>query len=97
MNQKYILFSLFFIFSALFLFSQTGTIKGRIYNARNNEPIPLANIIIYSEPTQGTTSDIDGNFTLNGVKPGYTKLVTSYLGFEKTVTEEVLVTLVHIV
>lgn len=95
MKPKYLLLIFLFTFYVNNCFSQTGSIKGRVYNARDNEPIPLANIIIYGNPALGCISDMNGNFTLKGIKPGYVKLVATYIGFEKTVTEEVLVTLVH--
>ncbi len=81
----------------LFLFTvpvlaQNGTIKGKVTNHKNNEPIPFTNIIIDGKPTQGTTSDIDGNFAITNVAPGYVKLVASSVGFKKFITEDFLVT-----
>jgi outer membrane receptor for ferrienterochelin and colicin len=93
--MKSFIIALYLLLTALYAHAQTGSVKGRVYNVRNNEPIPFANIIIYGEPTQGTTSDANGNFLLKGVRTGYTKLVASFVGYEKTVTEDFLVTLVH--
>ena len=78
-----------------FVTAQTGTVKGRVMNHKNNEPIPFTNIIIDGKPTLGTTSDLDGYFTLNNVDPGYVKLAASSVGFKKFITEDFLVTRAH--
>jgi outer membrane receptor for ferrienterochelin and colicin len=84
--------TIIFFFSAFILFAQTGVIKGRVFNHKNNEPVPFANIIIDGKPTQGATSDIDGNYTITKVSPGYTRLVVSSVGFKKFVSDDFLVT-----
>jgi hypothetical protein len=77
--------------SSFGLSAQTGSIKGRVFNAKNNEPLPFTNIII-SGTTIGSVSDLDGNFLFAGLKPGYVRLEASALGFEKTMTEDILIT-----
>lgn len=73
------------------LFAQNGSLKGRVYNVKNNDPLPFTNLII-SGTNIGATSDIDGNFSFTGLKPGYIKLEASSIGFEKVMTEEILIT-----
>jgi hypothetical protein len=73
------------------LFAQTGSIKGRVFNIKNNEPLPFTNIII-SGTTIGAISDFDGNFLFKGLNPGYVKLEATSVGFERIMTEEILVT-----
>jgi len=73
------------------LSAQTGSIKGRVYNVKNNEPLPFTNIII-SGTVIGSVSDLDGNFSFAGLAPGYVKLEASSVGFEKFMTEEILIT-----
>ena len=73
-------------------FSQKGTIKGRVFNIKNNEPLPFTNIIIENDPQKGASSDTGGNFILTSVKPGYVKLIASSVGFKKYVSEDFLVT-----
>jgi hypothetical protein len=82
-------------FAASFSYGQSGVIKGRIYNHKNNEPIPFVNIVIDGKPTQGATSDIDGNYTITKVAPGYTRLVASSVGYKKYISEDFLVTNSH--
>jgi hypothetical protein len=71
--------------------AQTGSIKGRVFNIKNNEPLPFTNIII-SGTTIGAISDFDGNFLFKGLDPGYVKLEATSVGFERILTEEFLVT-----
>jgi len=73
------------------LIAQKGTVKGRIYNAAGNEPVPFANIIIFGT-TIGATSDFGGNFNITGIEPGYVRLEVSSVGFEQLVTEDFMVT-----
>ena len=72
-------------------YAQTGSIKGRVFNVKNNEPLPFTNIII-SGTTIGAASDFDGNFSFTGLQPGYVKLEASSVGFERIITEEILIT-----
>ena len=73
-------------------FSQNGIIKGRVYNHKNNEPIPFVNIIIDGKPTQGATSDLDGKYQINKVDPGYIRLVATSVGYKRFVSDDFLVT-----
>ncbi|MFW6370218.1 MAG: carboxypeptidase-like regulatory domain-containing protein, partial [Bacteroidota bacterium] len=70
---------------------ENGIIEGRLFNAKNNEPIPFANIVIWGTQI-GAVSDLDGNFIFTGVKPGYVELRASAIGFETTITPDVFVT-----
>ncbi len=73
------------------IYAQTGSIKGRVFNVKNNDPLPFTNIII-SGTNIGSVSDIDGNFIFSGLTPGYLKLEASAIGFQKVLTEEIMVT-----
>jgi hypothetical protein len=81
------LFIIILLFPISFSWAQSGVIKGRVYNRINNEAIPFANIII-ANTTQGTTTDIDGNYRLENLNPGYYNLIFSRLGFEKKIIYE---------
>lgn len=90
MQTKHTLTILFAFFS-LFTFAQTGVIKGRVFNASSNEPLPFTNIIIFGTNI-GSVSDLDGNFLFTGIAPGYYKLAATSVGFENVITEELQVT-----
>ncbi|MEZ4839605.1 TonB-dependent receptor domain-containing protein [Flavobacterium sp.] len=82
-----------FLFCILFfsttLLAQKGTISGTLTDKdMNNEPLPFANVQLKGTSV-GTTSDENGNFSLN-VEPGNHTLQLSFLGYE---TIEVPVTI----
>ena len=74
----------------VFAFSQKGTIKGRIINARTNQAIEFASIQIQGT-TQGTISEEDGAYSFTEIKPGFIRLIVSFIGFETTVSPEIQV------
>ncbi|MBE0663796.1 MAG: TonB-dependent receptor [Bacteroidales bacterium] len=73
------------------LLAQTGTIRGRVFNEKTNEPLPFVNIVVFGTSI-GSTSDLDGNFLFTGITPGFVKLSASFVGFESVTTTEFLVT-----
>ena len=87
--RKFIFLSIF-ISTISFSFAQKGMIKGRVFNAKTNEPLEFAAILIQGTAI-GSTSDLDGNFIFSGVTPGFMKLVVSSVGFETTVSSEIQV------
>ncbi len=82
----FILFS--FSFSAL---AQKGIIKGKITDAKTNEPIISANVII-TNTTIGVVSDLEGVFEFSGLEPGLYSITVSYLGYSSQTISEIQVT-----
>ena len=60
-------------------FSQ-GTITGTVLDGDSNSPLPGATVMVKGT-TNGTSSDFDGNFTIN-VSSATGTLVVSYIGFD---------------
>ena len=64
----------------------TGGVGGKLLDTENEEPVGFANIAVYNvengEMVGGTTSDIDGNFTLTNLPYGDYRLQVSFLGYE---------------
>ena len=87
-KMKKFLFITFLAFSQLLLAQSTGTLKGILSDGEtNNEPLPFANVLIKGT-AMGTTTDFDGNYTLN-VPAGSHTVVFSFLGYktiEKPIT-----------
>lgn len=82
---------LMLLLTSAYVSGQQGVIKGRIFNQKNNEPVPFANIIVLGTSI-GSTSDFDGNFNFAGLEPGYVELKVSAIGFEPYVSAQVFVT-----
>lgn len=71
---------------ALTAWSQETEVTGKVIAAEDGLPIPGVNIVIEGT-TRGTTTDIEGNYSLQ-LQPGENTLVFSFVGF-KTVTVDV--------
>ena len=76
--MKQIILIFMIIFTAQVTLGQVKTVKGSVTDA-SGLPLPGANIIVQGE-AKGTTTDFDGNFSIEAQK-GKT-LVISYLGLE---------------
>jgi len=89
-EMKKILLVTFLVFSQFILAQDKGTLKGLLTDKEsNNEPLPFANIIIKGT-TIGTTTDFDGNYTLQ-VPAGSHIVVFSFLGY-KTIEKPFTIT-----
>ena len=71
-------------------FAQKGSIKGRIYDAKTNQPLEFASILVQGTSI-GSTSDLDGNYIFTGIEPGFKRLVISLVGYQTTVSAEIQV------
>jgi hypothetical protein len=87
-----ILFLILFI--PFVLFAQKATLKGKVVDAVSNEPLPFVNIIV-SGTTMGTTTDLDGNFTLTGLNPGFIRLEASFIGYRQAISPEIEVSVAN--
>jgi hypothetical protein len=70
--------------------AQNGTVKGSLKNADTREPIPFATVLLEGTTT-GVTTDIDGNYVMNDVKPGIYNITATFLGFEPFTYKEITV------
>lgn len=71
---------LFFLFLPT-SFSQTGTIRGFVYEAASGEPVIFTNVYLY-KTTIGAATDINGYFAITKVPPGSYTLMVTYMGFD---------------
>ena len=85
---KKISITVILLFSLIPLFSQNGKISGKVVDATTNESLPFVNVVV-SGTTIGTTTDLDGNFLIIGLKPGYVRLSASFIGYNTTLSPEV--------
>ncbi|HOV12400.1 MAG TPA: TonB-dependent receptor, partial [Bacteroidales bacterium] len=70
---------------------QKGGIKGHIYDAINNAPLPFVNVIIQGTTT-GASTDIDGNYEIPRLQPGTYTIVATFVGYKNKTIYEVEVT-----
>jgi hypothetical protein len=71
--------------------ASSGSIKGRVLNAKTNEPVPFASVVVWGTTT-GAMTDFDGNFSFTGLKPGFAELRASSIGFKPYVSEAIMIT-----
>lgn len=88
LNRLILVLCLTLIYS--YVSAQTGVIKGSIKNAINNEGLPSVSVIIQGT-TIGVLSDLDGNYSIDKLTPGFYNLEFKYIGFKNKIVYEVQV------
>lgn len=78
--KKYALFFVLVLLSMSILQAQTVQITGKVTSAEDGNPIPGVSVIVKGT-TVGTTTDFDGNYTLN-VPANSNALVFSFVGLK---------------
>jgi outer membrane receptor for ferrienterochelin and colicin len=91
MDRIIIIFFIFFFSITGMAQDNTGIIKGRILNAKTNDGVPFASVAIWGTNI-GAMTDNEGNFLFTGVKPGFTELHASCIGFKPYISEALMVT-----
>ncbi len=76
-------FLLTFLLFVAFQASAQMQITGKVTNAESGEPIPGASVVVKSQTTIGTTTDMDGNYTLDGVPSDAETLIFSFVGMQE--------------
>ncbi len=79
MKQALTLFLLFSL-SFLTLHAQTS-VEGVVYDAETKETLPFATVI-FQGTTEGTTTDMDGRYTVSNTNLEQTTISVSYLGYQ---------------
>ena len=76
---------IFLVMFALSAFAQTGSVRGRIIDAKTKKPLEFVNVSIRiagsKTPLTGTVSDSTGIFRINRVKNGSYILTASFIGY----------------
>ena len=79
--KKSILFLLNFLIIIANIYCQTSTIRGFVYNKSTGEPILFTNVYLVGT-NYGASTDINGYFTITGIKPGTYTLQITTIGFD---------------
>lgn len=85
-SKKYVLLFAFSLMSFI-AFAQTGSIRGKVVD-ETNQSLPGASVSI-DGTTLGSTTDVNGNYAINGLQPGNYTVTAKFLGYvalKKTVT-----------
>ena len=94
MKRFLLYFSFTILLSSIFItaFSQTGKITGRITDGSTGEPLPFVNVLIVGT-TEGAATDVDGYYTIIGLRPGTYTLKASAIGYSPVTTENIRVSI----
>ncbi|MFK7908336.1 MAG: carboxypeptidase-like regulatory domain-containing protein, partial [Chitinophagales bacterium] len=77
---------------ASFAYAQSGEIQGKVTDAETGETLPFVNVAInISGSLVGATTDFDGVYTLNSIRPGTYDITFSYVGYQSKKIEGVQV------
>lgn len=80
--MKLLLTGISLLFFSLAAFAQSGSIKGTVKDAKNNEAIIGATIqLVGSNPVIGSVTDVEGNFEIAKVPAGVHQLQISYVSY----------------
>ena len=64
-------------------FSQTGNIRGFVYEKESGEPVIFCNVFLKGT-TVGAATDINGMYNISKVNTGTYTLVVTYIGYDTT-------------
>ena len=72
--------------------SMVQTIRGKVIDMESKVSLPGASVILQnSNPLVGTTTDIDGNFTLKNIPVGRQGIQVSYIGYKPATLANLIV------
>ncbi len=95
LSKKRYLFILLFLSLSLMPFRALGQslarVKGRVIDEVTKQGLAYVNVLVVGT-TQGTTTNEEGYFDLKNVPLGYQQLQASSVGYERTLSEEILIT-----
>ena len=84
MNKAFTVIFIFFL--KLSLFSQLFTVKGKILDSNDDEPLIGATVKI-NYKNLGTTTNFDGDFQFENIQNGDYFLTVSYIGYQNKIIE----------
>jgi hypothetical protein len=80
----------FFLILPAMAFSQTGSIRGQVTDARTGEPLVGANVIVIgSKPGYGAATDVSGMFLIYKLPLGEYVLKASYVDYQSVIIQNV--------
>lgn len=79
MKHTFLLFA--FVLSAFSLSAQYATVTGIVMDSKSKELL-IGTTIMIKESKRGTVSDVNGNYTVQGITAGNVTLLVSYMGYK---------------
>jgi TonB-linked SusC/RagA family outer membrane protein len=70
------------VFGSGALYAQTKQVSGKVFSAEDNKPIPGVSVFVKEASSVGTSTNIDGQFTIKNVPANAKTLVIRFVGFQ---------------
>jgi hypothetical protein len=86
--MKNIIFLLSFLLISSAIYSQNGSIQGKVSDRVSNVSLPFVSVVLQGATT-GASTDLEGNYTLSGLNPGLYNVVFSSIGYKAKMVFEV--------
>lgn len=86
---RVLLFVLLFLITSTLL-AQNGSIKGKVFDSADNEPLIGASVTV-SGTTTGSATDFDGNYSIPNLSPGTYSLTITYISYKTQTKADVRV------
>ncbi len=80
LKVKYLSFILFVSILSSSAMAQSGILRGKITDAKTGEPL-IGATVLFKGTQRGSTSDLDGLFSFNHLKPGTYTITAQYVSF----------------
>lgn len=78
------------LFFSCFVFAQkTQNIRGTVVDKNSGMPLPFVNVVVTTQNTKGTATDMDGNFLISEVVVGRVNLLFSMQGMQPVVLRNI--------
>ena len=91
--MKKLLLIILLICNSLYLFAQSGAIKGRVVDNKTHQPLEYASAAIFkgdeSSPVAGAVSKADGSFELSKLSAGNYRLKIVFIGYQSLVKADI--------
>ncbi|MBP9882220.1 MAG: TonB-dependent receptor [Chitinophagales bacterium] len=87
--QRILFAFLFTLITVSALFAQGGTISGHVIDNTNSEDLIGATVSLENDKSIGTTTDIDGRFSLSGLAPGQYSILVTYVSYNTKLIQDV--------
>ena len=88
-----ILFTSVLAFMSMFALAQSGSLKGKVTDTDTKEPVPFAQVVVKlgGKMVGGSTTDMDGNYTIKPIVPGKYDVEISFMGYGTQIIQGVLI------
>lgn len=85
MNYRIVAVCMFFSLIAIQVIGQTGGVKGRIVDAKTQEPLIGATVMLNHSTKMASATDLDGNFIIKSLKAGTYSMRVTFIGYDSLV------------